>query len=272
MNYRIILIALLTGISACGCQNAPVQAEPVVVETRPVKISLNGNEAVTVVEMGGVINTDTIHRTVESLTENSPALNVIQDKFLASELSSWLDTPGNATLADYLDRPVIKQKLELYHLKYMVVVEQAWWGIEAQIWNLRTRELDGVIHGKSLVTSSETSCSTNPGTWIIGTAATMIYIPWATMVMGGLTTERVVGNTRIALENFLNAESTSTAPADSYLSISETVVQNSSDAVRGVPLPCESTHTLSSNPEIDSTRLGIYLAGKFNQTTAVAGN
>ena len=270
MNYRLILMVLLTGLSAC--QHASIQAEPVVVETRPVKITMNGDEAITVVEKGGIINTDTIHRTVASLSENSPALNVVQDQVLASELSSWLDKPRDTTLAEYLGKPVIRLKLEHFQLKYMVVVEHDWWGIEAQIWNLHTRKLDGVINGKSLVTSSKTSCSTNPGTWIIGTAATMLYIPWATMVVGGFTTERVIGNTRIAIENFMDPENTSTVPADSYLSISETVVQNGSDAIRGVPIPCESIHTLKSNPEIDSTRLGIYLAGKFNQSSAIAGN
>ena len=243
-----------------------------VVETRPVQITLTGNEAITVVEKGGVINTDTVHRTVKSISENSPGLNVVQDEGLASKLSSWLDKPNAGNLAGFLDKPEVKQKLELYHLKYMVVVEHDWWGVEAQVWNLHNRKLDGVINAKAIVTSSKINCSKDIGSWIVGTGATMFYIPYATTMMAALTTRSMLDNTFIRINNFYNPESTDTAQVESYLSISETVVQNGPDAVRGVPVPCESINTLSSNPGIDSTRLGIYLAGKINKYPAVAGN
>ena len=272
MNYRMILIVLLAGISTSGCQSTPPQAEPVVVETRPVQIILTGNEAITVVEKGGVINTDTVHRTVKSMSENSPGLNVVQDEGLASKLSSWLDKPDAANLAGYLDKPVVKQKLELHHLKYMVVVEHDWWGVEAQVWNLHNRKLDGVINAKALVSSSKTHCSKDAGTWIVGTGATMIYIPYATTMMAALTTRSMLGNYSVRITNFLNPEGTDTAQVEPYLSISETVVQNGSKAVGNIPIPCESINTLSSNPRIDSTRLGIYLAWKINKYPAVAGN
>ena len=271
MNYKTDLLFLFAVIVSPGCLSANIQAEPVVVETQPVQITLAVDETITVVEKGGIINTGTVKRTVQSLQDNSPGLSLVQDHELASELSFWLDRPTAATLAEYLDKPVIKQKLDLYHLKYMVVVEHDWWGIEAQIWNLHTRKLDGVINAKALVSSSKTSCSANPGSWVFGAGATMVYIPYAALMIAALTTESMLDNTPVSINN-INSKSSDTAQGEPYLSISETVVQNGSEAIKGIPIPCESTHTLRSNPAIDTIQLGTYLAGKFNQSSAIAGN
>lgn len=177
--YKLALV-LLTGLCAPVSIGASTLAEMInkqqpvvnheffVVEEKKVKISLTRDEAVMVVEEGGIINTETVLHIVKSMSQANPALNVVEDRKLSSELSSWLDEPNIENLPNYLDKPEIRQLSELHHLKYLISVRRDQSGIEANVWDLKNIRLSGVVRASVPVTAHIRQCAEDLGSWIIG--------------------------------------------------------------------------------------------------------
>ena len=183
--YKLAFV-LLTGLCAPVSIGASTLAEMInkqqpvvnheffVVEEKKVKISLTRDEAVMVVEEGGIINTETVLHIVKSMSQANPALNVVEDRKLSSELSSWLDEPNIENLPNYLDKPEIRQLSELHHLKYLISVRRDQSGIEANVWDLKNIKLSGVLRTNAPVTSYIHQCAEHPGSWIVSVSVNLL--------------------------------------------------------------------------------------------------